>query len=91
MIVNRSAQAQGISVAGSTLTAADVLAFMLGDSDAGRTLRRMAALMGLSTESVTAKDDAFIRVVRLKISILDRPANGVIWSICELVHRKQLV
>jgi hypothetical protein len=62
VIINRSAQAQGISVTGSTLTAADVWAFMLGDSDAGRTLRRIAALMGLSAESVTAKDDAFIRV-----------------------------
>jgi hypothetical protein len=62
VIINRSAQAQGISISGSTLTAADVWAFMLGDSEAGRTLRRMAALMGLSAESVTAKDDAFIRV-----------------------------
>jgi hypothetical protein len=64
VIFNRSAQAQGISISGTTLTPAQIWAHPIDNATSGaaRVLWRIAKLLGLTSESVTAKDDGFVRV-----------------------------
>jgi hypothetical protein len=64
VIFNRSAQAQGISISGTTLTPAQIWSHPIDNATSGaaRVLWRIAKLLGLTSESVTAKDDGFVQV-----------------------------